>query len=706
MNVKQNEMERRARLVAEGRKRLQELKAHRGNSSTNTSSRAPQQKGKASQNNRQNRSSQNNNQNPHANTPKPRTSSGDKRRQVILPVKARHGEVVHAQKMVSSDVNAKATQHIVGIPVNKSVYNGYNGQQITNNLIKKMQTNPDAVRIMSMGGLGELGIGKNMTLIEYKDEIIIVDMGMLFATEDYPGVNFMTPDIDYLTRNLRKVKAIVFTHAHLDHIGACRVLLPKFGHLIPIYGTEFTINMIKKQMDEVPDAPKPNYQIVDPFAHKNIQLSQNISVEFIHVLHSIPGCAALFFKTPNGNILHTGDWRFENNTPGKPFDFDRLIELSTKNGIDLMLNESTNIDTPGSHPYSEFDVGENMGRVMDHRANGRIIVSCFSSQIMRMQLILDEAAKRDRKVAFAGYSMVNNIEVALRSKQIKIPKNTVIKMEDAIKLPDSKVVIVCTGSQGELNATLNRMVNGTHKFIKVKSSDTVVFSSSPIPGNEINVVRVVDGLLREGSQVFQHGKTHIHGLGPLHLSGHAYYDDHVKYVSTLKPKYYMPVHGEFYMLEHNAEMAENVCGIARDHILVCDNGDIVELLPDKSIKKSGRMSINTWLFDDTGAQIKEAVVKDRLHMSTEGIFVVILTISKKTGRFLKLPDIISRGFIYMDNSEELVRKVRDYLRIKISKVQPNVPTDALKQELKDDITHILYDATERMPVVIPVIDRV
>jgi len=325
---------------------------------------------------------------------------------------------------------------------------------------------------------------------------------------------------------------------------------------------------------------------------------------------------------------------------------------------------------------------------------------------MRMQLVLDEAKKRGRKVAFAGYSMVNNIEVAVRSKQMVVPKDTVVKMEQIVKLPDEKVVIVCTGSQGELNATLARMVAGTHRFIKVKQSDTIVFSSSPVPGNEINVVRVVDGLLREGSQVFQNGKTHIHGLGPLHLSGHAYYEDHVKYVSTLKPKHYMPYHGEFYMMEHSAEMAENVCGMKKDKIFVADNGDIIEMLPDKSVRKNGRMTIGTWLYDDAGAQVKEAVVKDRLHMSTEGIFVVILTISKKTGKFMKLPDIISRGFIYMDNSEELVRKVRDYLRIKISKVQPNVPTDTLKQELRDDIAHILYDATERMPVVIPVIDRV
>ncbi|MDR0887228.1 MAG: ribonuclease J [Candidatus Nomurabacteria bacterium] len=691
----QNEMERRAKLVAEGRRRLEELKKTREAQKDTQGETRPTQRPQQ--------------QKPDF-KPKPRsnsrTSSGVKNRRVDLPVKVRHGEVVHAQKMVSQDINAKASQHIIGVPVNKSQYNGYHGEQLTLPKIRQIRNDPAAVRIIPLGGMGELGIGKNMTLIEYGDEIVVVDMGLLFANEDYPGVNYMTADISYLTKNIRKVKALCFTHAHLDHIGACRVLLPDFGNMIPVYATEFTNNMIKKQMDEIPKAPLPNYINVDPAEHKIIKLSEHLSVEFIHVLHSIPGCCALVFRTPNGTILMSGDWRFENKTAGTEFDMPRMLEISKAEGIDLMLNESTNIDTPGSHPYSEFDVGENIGKVMDNRAGGRIIVSCFSSQVMRMQLVLDEANKRGRKVAFAGYSMVNNIEVAVRSKQIKIPKNTIMKMEDIIKLPDEQVVIVCTGSQGELNATLNKMITGSHRFIKVKSNDTIIFSSSPIPGNEVHVVGVVDGLLREGAQVFQHGKTHIHGLGPLHLSGHAYYDDHVKFVTTLKPKHYMPIHGEFYMLEHNAEMAENVAGIAHDKILVCDDGDIVELLPNKSVRKQGRMQVGTVLYDDTGAPIKEAVVKDRLHMSTEGIFVVIITISKKTGQMLKYPDIISRGFIYMDNSEVLVNKVRDYIRIKMSRAKNITRIDELKQELKDDISHILYDATEHSPVVIPVVDRV
>ena len=274
-------------------------------------------------------------------------------------------------------------------------------------------------------------------------------------------------------------------------------------------------------------------------------------------------------------IYLSGDWRHEENPVGVQTDYERIDEIVKQEGISLLVNESTNIDSPGKHPHSEFDVGENLGRVMDHYANGRVIVSCFSSQIGRIELVLKEAHARGRKVAFSGFSMINNVEVALRAHAIKVPKDTIMKMEDIIKLPDERVCIVCTGSQGELNAVLNRMITGAHKYIKIKPTDTIVFSSNPIPGNEPHVVSTVGGLLREGATVVQNGKTHITNLGPLHLSGHAYYEDHVEFVTRLNPKNYMPYHGEFYMLEHNAEMAENVVGIPRDRIILSDNGDVV-----------------------------------------------------------------------------------------------------------------------------------
>ena len=638
---------------------------------------------------------------------KAKSESTEKRRDVNLLVSTRKGEMVHHQRMLSQDVNAQATQHIIGIPVNKSRYNGYHGNQVTMSQLRAARPHKDAVRIIPIGGLGENGIGKNMTAIEYQGEIVLVDMGTLFADNDYPGVNYMIPASKYLEDNREKVKAILFTHAHLDHIGACKHLLPFFGPLVPIYATPFTIGMIKRQMSELSDVPEMNYQIVNPLDHKKIQLTQHLSCEFIHMLHSIPGNTSILFRTPNGNIVLSGDWRFETNPMDTPADYDYLVNIANTEGIAVLLNESTNIDTPGTHPHSEFDVGENMGRVMDHYASGRVIISCFSSQVKRIELVLHEAAKRGRKVAFAGYSMINNVEVALRARAIKVPKDVIMKMEDIIKLPDEKVTIVCTGSQGELNAVLNRMVSGAHRYIKIKASDTIVFSSNPIPGNEPKVTTTVGGLLREGAQVIQNGKTHITNIGPLHLSGHAYYEDHVKYVTDLHPKNYVPYHGEFYMLQHNAEMAENVVGIPRDNILVADDGDIIELMPDQTIHKNGRISVGNKLYDDADRQVNEAVVKDRIHISREGIFVVILTLSKKTGRLIKTPDIVSRAFIYLDNSEELIGKIRHYLRAKTDRnIANESDIKALKEEIKEDVTHILFDATGHTPIVIPVINKV
>ena len=642
-----------------------------------------------------------------AKTKKAKSESTEKRRDVNLLVSTRKGEMVHHQRMLSQDVNAQATQHIIGIPVNKSRYNGYHGNQVTMSQLRAARPHKDAVRIIPIGGLGENGIGKNMTAIEYQGEIVLVDMGTLFADNDYPGVNYMIPASKYLEDNREKVKAILFTHAHLDHIGACKHLLPFFGPLVPIYATPFTIGMIKRQMSELSDVPEMNYQIVNPLDHKKIQLTQHLSCEFIHMLHSIPGNTSILFRTPNGNIVLSGDWRFETNPVDTPADYDYLVNIANTEGIAVLLNESTNIDTPGTHPHSEFDVGENMGRVMDHYASGRVIISCFSSQVKRIELVLHEAAKRGRKVAFAGYSMINNVEVALRARAIKVPKDVIMKMEDIVKLPDEKVTIVCTGSQGELNAVLNRMVSGAHRYIKIKASDTIVFSSNPIPGNEPKVTTTVGGLLREGAQVIQNGKTHITNIGPLHLSGHAYYEDHVKYVTDLHPKNYVPYHGEFYMLQHNAEMAENVVGIPRDNILVADDGDIIELMPDQTIHKNGRISVGNKLYDDADRQVNEAVVKDRIHISREGIFVVILTLSKKTGRLIKTPDIVSRAFIYLDNSEELIGKIRHYLRAKTDRnIANESDIKALKEEIKEDVTHILFDATGHTPIVIPVINKV
>ena len=626
---------------------------------------------------------------------------------VLNSTTTRKGEVFRAQRRTSENVNLRASQHVINIPVNKSVYNGYGGEQFSAKMQPKRTCGgKPKLRIIPIGGVGEMGIGKNMNAIEYDDEIIVVDMGFLFPGSDYPGINYITPDITWLEENKHKIKAHVFTHGHLDHIGSFR----HFIHRIPapVYASKFTIGMLDKSLADADTDFQPDFRVMDPLSHEIVQVSKHFSVELVRVNHSIPDSTAVIIRTPLGVIIDSGDWRFEESpVDGQKFDLKRMTEVASKEGVLMFMNESTNCESAGTHTHTEFDIQYSIGQVMDKFSNSRVILSCFSSQVHRLQLILEEAHKHGRKVAFAGFSMIQNLEVALRSGTIKIPKDTVMKMEDIIKLPDSQVTVVCTGSQGEFNAVLNRMATGAHKYMKIKGSDVVVFSSNPIPGNEKNVVRTVDGLMREGSDVIQNGKTHLTGVGPLHLSGHGYYDDHIKLINTLNPTYYMPIHGEFHMLVHNARLAEKECGIPRKNIFVCDAGDIIEIDIERQAKKAGRIQVGGVMYDDTGAIVSEVVLKDRIHMSQEGMFVVVLTVQRGTGRLLTSPDIISRGFIYLRDSEELMNMIRQYLKQKAARsFVGKYDLDVVKKEIKDEVTHILYDQTRRTPIVIPVINEI
>lgn len=619
----------------------------------------------------------------------------------------RKGEVFRAQRRTSENVNLRASQHLINVPVNKSIYNGYDGKQFSLADFKKQpRNNAPKLRVIPIGGLGEMGIGKNMMAIEYENDIIVIDCGFLFPGSDYPGINYIIPDTTYLEENKHKVRAIVFTHGHLDHIGAFRHIAEKLP--APVYGSKFTLGMVKRTMEEATTEYVPEYIEMNPESHEQVQITDNFSIELVRVNHSIPDATAVVVRTPLGVLVDTGDWRFEDNpVDGKKFDLERLTEISTKEGILMLMNESTNCESDGTHTHGEPDIQSSIGQIMEKHANSRLILSCFSSQIHRMQGILDEAKKYDRKVAFAGYSMIQNLEIALRTGEIRIPRDVVVKMEDIVKLPDNKVTIVCTGSQGEFNAVLNRMASGAHKFIKIKNSDIIVFSSNPIPGNEKYVVRTVDGLMREGSEVIQNGKTHLTGIGPLHLSGHGYYDDHVKLINALNPTYYLPIHGEFHMLVHNAKLAEKEAGIPRKNIFVCDSGDIIEITTEGA-KKSGRVPVGGIMYDDSGAIVSEVVLKDRIHMASEGMFIVVLTVQRGSGRLMTSPDIISRGFIYLRDSEELMNLIRQYLKQKVARSfgGKKVDMDQLKKELKDEITHLLYDQTRRTPIVIPVINEI
>ena len=627
---------------------------------------------------------------------------------VLNKTSTRKGEVFRAQRRTSENVNMRASQHMINIPVNKSIYNGYGGKQFSVAEWKKRpRSQGPKLKVMPIGGLGEMGIGKNMMAIEYDNEILIIDMGYLFPGSDYPGINYITPDITYLLERKHMIRGVVFTHGHLDHIGAFRHLIPQIP--APVYASKFTIGMLKRTMEESDSGYKPDYYELNPEAHERAQIGDSFNIELVRVNHSIPDSTAVVIRTPVGVLVDTGDWRFEENpVDGRKFDLDRMTEIATKEGILLLMNESTNCESEGTHTHGEPEIQQSISQVMDKYQNNRLIISAFSSQIHRIQGIMEEAKKHGRKIALAGYSMLQNLEVALRTGTIKVPKDTIVKMEDIVKLPDGKVTIICTGSQGEFNAVLNRMASGAHRHIKIKNTDAVVFSSNPIPGNEKYVVRTVDGLMREGSDVIQNGKTHLTGIGPLHLSGHGYYDDHVKLINALNPTFYMPIHGEFHMLVHNAELAEKECAIPRENIFVCDSGDVLEFTPDGKGYKNGRIPVGGVMYDDSGAIVSEVVLKDRIHMSQEGMFIVVLTIQKGNGRLLTSPDIISRGFIYLRDSEELMNLIRQYLKQKIARSfgGKKVDMDVLKKELKDEITHLLYDQTHRTPIVIPVINEI
>ncbi len=628
---------------------------------------------------------------------------------VLNNTNTRRGEVFRAQQRMSENVNVRASQHIIDIPVNKSVYNGYQGKQFS--LVEQKRQRPTSgrpsLKVIPIGGLGEMGIGKNMMAIEYDNDILVIDMGFLFPGADYPGINYIVPDITYLIENKHKIRGVVFTHGHLDHIGAARHLLAKLE--APVYGSRFTLAMVKRTMEESTDSYAPEYIELNPETHERAQIGDSFSIELARVNHSIPDSTAVIIRTPVGVLINTGDWRFEDNPiDGVKFDLARMTEIAANEGILMLMSDSTNCEDAGSHEHNEFDIKESMGQIMDKFPNSRLIVSTFSSQLHRIQSILEEAREHGRKVAVAGYSMIQNMEVALRTGTIKVPKDTIIKMEDVSKYPDGKVLVVCTGSQGEFSAVLNRMASGAHRHLKVKNTDVVVFSSSAIPGNEKYIVHTVDGLMREGGEVIRDRKTHLYDIGRIHLSGHGYYDDHIKLINALNPTYYLPIHGEFHMLVHNAKLAEKECGMHRDNIFVCDSGDVIEFYYDGSAKKTGRVPVGGVMYDDSGAEVSEIVLKDRIHMSQEGMFIVLLTVAKGNGRLLTSPDIISRGFIYLRDSEELMNLIRQYLKQKVARSFAGRKTDLdqLKKEIREEVTHILYDQTHRTPIVIPVINEI
>jgi ribonuclease J len=593
------------------------------------------------------------------------------------------------------------------MPVNKSAFNGFAGTQQS----KRAATPPRGpanqvlrepkVRVIPLGGLGE--VGKNMTAFECGDDIVVVDMGFKFPTAEQPGIDYIIPDTSWLLKNKHKVRGHIITHGHEDHIGGVPFILPRFP--APLYGTRFTLGRIEHKLQEYKLQTQPQYRVLDPDKHERVQLG-SFNIELVRVTHSIPDATAVVLRSAAGTIVHTGDWRLDPDpVDGKLMDVTRLREIGDE-GVLLLMSDSTNCERPGRTP-SEKEIAPSFDDVFA-RAPGRIIISSFSTQINRMQLIVEAAQRSGRKLSFVGRSMLANVELSVKLGYLKVPAGMIMRVQEIVNQPDSAVVILCTGSQGEENSALSRMATGDHQNIKIKPGDTVVFSASPIPGNEVSIVRSVDNLMREGARVYQHITRDLDDHGILHVSGHAAREDIVDMLAMVRPKYFMPIHGEFHHLVRHAELAVEKGNLPKEHVFVMDNGDVLELTPTKA-SKGQRVPAGMIMIDGAGVgDVEGIVLRDRVAMSGDGVFMIIATVSRKTGKLVTSPDIISRGFIYMKENEELINKARSEVRRLFEKRNANEPVDWAKFKLKmrDEIGDVLYSKTRRNPMILPVINEV
>ncbi len=592
------------------------------------------------------------------------------------------------------------------MPVNKSIFNGSAGVQQSKKQSGRgpanQVTNAPKLKVMPLGGLGE--IGKNMTAIEYGNEIIILDMGFAFPDANQPGVDYILPDVTYLEKNRHKVKAIIITHGHMDHIGASGYMIPKFP--VPVYGSRLSLGMVAKQIEEF-KIQTPQYVVMDPDKHERVQIGA-FNIELVRVTHTISDSTAIVLRTPVGIIIDTGDWRLDPSPlDGKMMDLARFKELGDE-GVLLLMSDSTSCDKVG-RGGSEKLVEPTIHDLFS-RADGRIIISTFSSSVTRVQLIIEAAAKANRKLALVGRSMLSTIELCVKMGYLSVPQGLLIRAQDTGNYPDGQVVVLCTGSQGEENSALSRMSTGDHQNIKIKPSDSVIFSSSVIPGNEVAIVNLVDNLMREGASVYSRATESLRGHGPVHVGGHASRDDVADLVNLIRPKFFMPIHGEFHHLVYNSEVAvEN--GVPRENCFVMDNGDVLELTPT-SAQKGARIPAGMVMVDGSGVgDVEGVVLRDRLALGGEGVFMIIATVSRKTGRLVSSPDIISRGFIYMKENEELINKARAEVRKAFEKRGSSESASRedwakFKLKLRDEVGDLLYNKTKRNPMVLPVINEV
>jgi len=556
----------------------------------------------------------------------------------------------------------------------------------------QVQFKRDNLKIIPLGGL--LEIGKNITVFEYKNDIVLVDCGLGFPEDDMLGVDLVIPDITYLEKNKEKIRGLVITHGHEDHIGSIPYLLKQIN--VPIYATKLTAGLIENKLDEHKLLRSTKLKVVNP--GQTISLGC-MKVEFIRTTHSIPDACSLAIHTPVGIVVHTGDFKVD-YTPidGEMMDFGRLAALGNK-GVLALMSDSTNAERKG-YTMSESNVGDVLEKLFIN-CTKRIVVATFSSNVHRVQQIVNSAVRNKRKIAVCGRSMINMIETARKLGYIKVPDNVFIDIDNIKAYPDESLVIITTGSQGETMSALTRMAAGEHKKVQITPNDLIIISANPIPGNEKFVSKVVDDLMEIGAEVI------YNALEDIHVSGHACQEEQKLMLSLVRPKYFIPVHGEYRQLIAHAETAKKV-GVPRENIFITENGRVLEL-GEQEAKFTGAVTTGKVLVDGLGVgDVGNIVLKDRQKLSQDGLIIIVITMDKATGTVVAGPDVITRGFVYVRESENLMEEIKALLRKKMDKCEENNITDwaTIKSIIKDELHDYIYKKTKRDPMLLPIIMEV
>ena len=545
------------------------------------------------------------------------------------------------------------------------------------------------LRVMCLGGLEE--IGKNMTVLEYGDDIIVIDCGMGFPDDDMPGIDLVIPDVSYLVQNAHKIRGILITHGHEDHIGAVPYILQQID--APIYGTRLSLGIIEGKLDENPPPNYPELYTVEAGDVINLGV---FKAEFIHVNHSIADACAIAIRTPVGIVYHSGDFKLDvSPIDGKMMDLTRIGEIG-REGVTLLLCESTNAERPGFTP-SERTVGSSLERIFSQYENKRIIIATFSSNVHRVQQIINTSARHNRKVVILGRSMINVIGAAAELGYVELPDGVLIDVSEMKKYRPEEITIITTGSQGEPMSALYRIAFSEHNQVRLTTSDVVILSSHAIPGNEKLVGRIINALIRNGVRVVHDSSE------DLHVSGHACREEIKLLIALLRPKYFMPIHGEYRHLYANKDIAEFM-GIPSDKIFISDLGRVLEI-DRKGAKFSGEVPAGNVLVDGAGVgDIGSVVLRDRKHLAEDGLVVVVATVNDY-GEIVSGPDVVSRGFVYVKESEELMSKVKELASASIEKTLTRKSRDwaGIKNQVKDDIAKFIFKETKRRPMILPVI---